>query len=88
MLYVENIIHPYVESVCHTLSCNTPAVVVVDSFKAQVTPTVYHLLESYNIHTCVLPPKTMDNLQPSEIAVNKPAKEFLCIGLMSGMLSK
>ena len=75
--YVENIIHPYVESVRCTLSCDSPAVVIMDNFKAQITQKVYELFNSYDIHTCVLPPNTTDRLQPLDIAVNKPAKDFL-----------
>ena len=75
--YVEIIIHPYVESVRCTLSCDSPAVVIMDNFRAQVTQKVYELLDSYNIHTCVLLPNTTDRLQPLDIAVNKPAKDFL-----------
>ena len=75
--YVENIIHPYVESVRYTLSCDSPAVVIMDNFKAQITQKVYELLNSYDIHTCVLPPNTTDRLQPLDVAVNKPAKDFL-----------
>ena len=75
--YMEIIIHPYVESVRCTLSCDSPAVVIMDNFRAQVTQKVYELLDSHNIHTCVLPPNTTDRLQPLDIAVNKPAKDFL-----------
>ena len=35
------------------------------------------MLEKSNIHTCLPPPNTTDKLQPLDISVNKPAKEFL-----------
>ena len=35
------------------------------------------LLEANNIHVCLLPPNTTDQLQPLDISVNKPAKDFL-----------
>ena len=34
-------------------------------------------LESNNIHVCLLPPNTTDQLQPMDLSVNKPAKDFL-----------
>ena len=35
------------------------------------------LLESQNIHTCLLPPNTTDLLQPLDLSVNKAVKDFL-----------
>ena len=48
----------------------------MDNFKGQTTPFVSNLLEENNIHLCLLPPNTTDRLQPLDVAVNKPAKEF------------
>ena len=49
----------------------------MDNFKGQVTPIMNELLEQHNIHSCLLPPNTMDRLQPMDLSVNKPAKAFL-----------
>ncbi len=38
---------------------------------------INELLESHDIHTCLLPPNTTDRLQPLDIAVNKPAKDYM-----------
>lgn len=48
----------------------------MDNCKGQITPSVANLLEESNIHVCLLPPSTTDRLQPLNVAVNKPAKEF------------
>ena len=56
---------------------DTPALVIMDNFKGQVTDSFMNLLESHNIHVCLLPPNTTDRLQPMDISVNKPAKDFL-----------
>ena len=75
--YVEHIILPYVEKVQETLGDNKPALAIMDNFKGQITESVSGLLDMHNIHVCLLPPNTTDLLQPMDIAVNKPAKEYL-----------
>lgn len=75
--YIENIIVPYVDATRNLLKDNKPALVIMDNFKGQVTSTVSELLDSHNIHVCLLPPNTTDRLQPMDISVNKPAKAFL-----------
>ena len=74
--YIEHVIVPYVEKVCEEVS-DKLAPAIVDNFKEQVTDSVSSLLELHNIHVYYLPPNTTDHLQPVDIAVNKPAKEFL-----------
>ena len=73
--YIEHIILPYLESARTTE--NAPALIIMDNFKGQVTPSINRILEENNIHVCLLPPNTTDLLQPMDISVNKPAKEFL-----------
>jgi len=75
--YVENIIMPYIERTRETLGNDSAALVIMDNFKGQVTDKMTRLLESYNIHTCLIPPNTTDRLQPMDVAVNKPAKAFI-----------
>lgn len=74
--YIDNI-YPYVQSQWENFEECPAALVIMDNFKGQITPAVYRLLESYNIHTVLLPPNTTDRLQPMDLTVNKPAKEFL-----------
>ena len=37
---------------------------------------VTELLETNNIHVCLLPAKMTDLLQPMDVSANKPAKDF------------
>ena len=49
----------------------------MDNFKGQITPSATDLMESNDIHVCLLPPNTTDQLQPMDLSMNKPAKDFL-----------
>ena len=49
----------------------------MDNFKGQVTSSVVSLLTDNNILVCYIPPNTTDKLQPMDLTVNKPAKDFL-----------
>lgn len=53
------------------------ALVIMDNFKGQVTDAIHKLLEENNILVALLPANTTDLLQPLDIAVNKPAKNYL-----------
>ena len=75
--YIENVIAPFVESILCLLGDRKPALIVIDNFKGQVTPSVNACLEEHDIHVCLLPPNTTSVLQPMDISVNKPAKDFL-----------
>ena len=75
--YVQAIILPYVERMCDSFTEDTLALIVMDNFKGQVTPAVAELLDSNNFHVCLLPPNVTDRLQPMDLSVNKPAKDFL-----------
>ena len=75
--YINNIIYPYVKAVRHGLNGNSPALVIIDNFKGQITQEVTDLLEYYDIHTCLLPPNTTNRLQPLDISVNKPVKDCM-----------
>ena len=75
--YVKKVIIPYVERIRESFDPDTPALVIMDNFKGQVVGSMTDLLELNNIHVCLLPPNTTDKLQPMDISVNKPAKDFL-----------
>ena len=75
--YDECIIIPYIEIIRENLGEHKPALAIFDNFKAQLTDAVTNLLDDNDIHICLLPPNTTDRLQPLDISVNKPAKDFL-----------
>ena len=75
--YVHLIIVPFIEQMREFLEEDKPAVVITDNFKGQITKRTTELMESHNIHTCLIPPSSTDRLQPMDVAVNKPVKAFL-----------
>ena len=75
--YIEEIILPYVERQREALDDTAAALVIIDNFRGQITDSVNSLLEANNIHVALLPANATDLLQPMDIAVNKPAKDFL-----------
>ena len=74
--YIEEIIIPYIESKRADVG-DKPALVIMDNFKGQIASTINSLLKAHDIHVCLLPANTTDLLQPMDISVNKPAKDFL-----------
>ena len=58
------------------LPCTYPALVIFDKFTAQGTDQVLQILQN-NIYLVMVPANTTDILQPLDISVNKPAKDFL-----------
>ena len=75
--YIEHIIVPYVKTARDLLNDNKPALVIIDNFKGQITASANALLDSHKIHVCLLSPNTTDLLQPMDISVNKPPKDFI-----------
>ena len=75
--YVDNIILPYVEKVREKVGAEKAALVIMDNFKGQTTTKITNRLEENNILISWLPPNMTDRLQPMDISVNKPAKEYL-----------
>ena len=75
--YVDNIIMPYVEKVREKVGAEQAALVIMDNFKGQTTTKITDRLEENNILISWLPPNTTDRLQPMDVSVNKPAKEYL-----------
>ncbi len=76
MEYIQEIIVPFVESKREMVGDHA-ALVIMDNFKGQKTPKISELLEDHNIHMAFIPLNTTDKLQPMDVSVNKPAKDFL-----------
>ena len=77
--YIQKIIVPYVQSKRKELQLpeDFPALAIYDVFKGQVTKKVFSILEANNIYTVRVPANCTDRLQPMDLSVNKPAKEFM-----------
>ena len=75
--YIRDIITPSVDRVREELGDRKSALVVINNFKGQITPAVNAALDDCDIHVVLLPPNTTDRLQPLDISVNKPAKDFI-----------
>ena len=77
--YIEKIILPYVKEKRQQLGLEDDhsALVIFDAFKGQCTEEVLKMLEDNHIEHVVVPANCTDRLQPLDLSVNKPAKEFL-----------
>ena len=54
-----------------------PALVIFDHFRGQCIDTILSLLDSNHLWLAIVPANCTDSLQPLDVSVNKPAKEFL-----------
>lgn len=77
--YIQKIVVPYIEKIRQTskVADNYPALLLFDNFKAQCTQELLTLLDDNFINVLLIPPNCTDRLQPMDISVNKPAKDFL-----------
>jgi len=77
--YIKEIIVPYVKQKREQLklSADHPALAIFDVFKGQWTEEVLQILEDNNVERVCIPANCTDWLQPLDVSVNKPAKEFL-----------
>lgn len=77
--YIHDIIIPYVkkEREACGLSSDHCALVLFDVFKGQCTAQVLKLLDDNHILYVTVPSNCTDRLQPLDVSINKPAKDFL-----------
>ena len=53
------------------------ALVIFDDFGAQYTSSLLTLLDNHNINVTLIVPNCTYRLQPLDLSINKPAKDFL-----------
>ena len=77
--YLHKILIPYIDEKRKELKLSTdyPALVLFDKFAGQGTQELYNILEFNHINFVVVPANCTDRLQPLDVSVNKPVKEFL-----------
>lgn len=76
---IQSIIIPYVNKERESLGLSNDhcALVLFDVFKGQCTAAVLKLLDDNHILYVTIPSNCTDRLQPLDVSINKPAKDFL-----------
>ena len=77
--YIQHIIVPYVTKMRAQLKLSTdhPALVIFDVFQGQCVESNFQMLEENNILYVIVPANCTDKLQPLDLSVNKPAKDYM-----------
>ena len=77
--YIDEIILPYINMKRKEMKLlsNHPALLLFDNFKVQCTETLLTHIDAHNVYVVLIPANCTDRLQPLDISVNKPAKDFL-----------
>jgi len=80
--YINKVILPFIQAKCEELKLQ-PALV---EFEGQLTDFVHSLLDTNKV--AKVPPNCIDCLQPTNLAVNRSAKEILHRKFVLGILIK
>ena len=77
--HIEKIIVPYLTKKRAELKLpnDQRALCIFDNFKGQLTDEVLQLLERNNVDIAFIPANCTDCLQPLDLSINKPSKDFL-----------
>ena len=78
-LYIEKVIVPYIQrkKAELKLSSSQRALCIMDGFRAQCTSDVIQLLDHHAIDIVYVPANCTGELQPLDLSVNKPVKDFI-----------
>jgi len=76
---IQKIILPYISKKREEkgFSDDQRALCIFDNFKAQLTSKVLGLVETNHVEIVFVPANCTDCMQPLDLFVNKPAKDFL-----------
>jgi len=77
--YMHKILFPYCAKKRSELALppDYRALVLFDNFNGQCTEEILTLLDNNNINAIIIPANCTDKLQPLDLTVNKPVKDFL-----------
>ena len=77
--YIDKIILPFITKKRQEMKLDlmSPAAAIFDNFRGQTTNDILSHLRSHAIVPILLPANCTDKLQPLDIAVNKPMKDYL-----------
>ena len=78
--YIVKILLPHLQQKRKELdtSPDSRGPLIIDNFKGHCTEELLKFLDSNNVNVVMVPPNCTDRLQPLDVSVNKPAKNFLC----------
>ena len=68
------------------MPANLSSLYIFDNFKVQLAAQVLELLKNNHVETVFVPSNCTDQLQPFNLSVNKPTKDFLRKNLKNGMV--
>lgn len=75
--YISDILEPYLAKQRELVGEATPALLIYDAFKGHTTEAVQQRLRDLNAKLVMVPKNMTDHLQPIDISVNKPIKNYL-----------
>ena len=77
--YIDRIFVPYVQKIRLQLQLHShhPALAIFDVFKGQCVESLFKKLEENHILYIIVAANCTDRMQPLDLSVNKPAKDYM-----------